>query len=62
LYQRLVINGERISTDKALTEGPYHDFRKIFNSLYYLITKIMMINCPEKLTIADLKSAEDKLA
>lgn len=32
LYQKLIVNNENISTAKALSEGPYHDFRTIFNS------------------------------
>lgn len=32
LYQRLIVDKESISTAKALSEGPYHDFKSTFNS------------------------------
>ena len=32
LYQRLIVNGEKISTAKALSEGPYKEFKSKFNS------------------------------
>jgi IS605 OrfB family transposase len=32
LYHRIIVKEERISTAKALSEGPYRDFKSIFNS------------------------------
>jgi IS605 OrfB family transposase len=32
LYQRLIVDKESISTAKALSEGPYRDFKSTFNS------------------------------
>lgn len=32
LYHRLIVNKENISPSKALSEGPYHDFKSTFNS------------------------------